>query len=179
MTTKTITNTTGSYYYYGSGVTLTNTGVQGAPGASDQNWGIEIGGNSQSGGNNDTLVNSGKIYGERIGVYILNGTGDTVINEAGKLITGDFYPGQGAVTFENTRGTIINYGIINGPPIKGNYSGNGVELRDGGLPTNFGTVMGGGALVGNQAYPGAVGTVVNSGVILGNANYGGVYMAFG
>ncbi|WP_158928472.1 Hint domain-containing protein [Acidisphaera sp. S103] len=179
MTTKTISNTTGSYYYYGNGVTLTNAGVQGAPGLSDQNWGVEIGGDTKSGGNNDTLVNRGTILGERIGVYIKGGTGDTVINEAGKLIAGDFYPGQGGVTFESTRGTIINYGTISGPPIKNGESGNGVELRDGGLLTNFGTVLGGGALVGNQAFPDAVGTVVNSGVILGNANYGAVYMAFG
>jgi hypothetical protein len=174
MTTKTISNTTGSYYYYGTGVTLVNAGVQGAPGASDQNWGIEIGGNSKTGGNNDTLINNGTIFGERMGVYILNGTGDTVINEAGKLITGDLYPGQGAVTFYNTRGTVTNYGTISGPPISSSESGNGVELRDGGLLTNFGTVVGGGVLVRD-----ALGTVVNSGVILGNANYGGVYMQSG
>jgi len=90
MTTKTISNTTGSYYYYGNGVTLTNAGVQGAPGLSLENWGIEIGGTIQAGGNNDTLINSGTIFGEKIGVYILNGPADMVPRrQAGHMLAID------------------------------------------------------------------------------------------
>src|SRR6202012_2280773 len=52
--------------------------------------------------------------------------------------------------------------------------GNAVQLQQGGLVTNFGTLRGGGVLIRDS-----LGTVVNSGVILGNVAYGGVYLEAG
>jgi hypothetical protein len=169
VTTKTLPNsTTTAYYYNGSGVTLVNTGIQGAPGASGMNFGFVVA------GNNDTLVNNGTVFGQRVAVYV-TGSGDSVINAAGKKITAT-EADQAGVNFYNFSGTLTNYGIISGyaNSVNGGPAGNAVELEHGGVVTNFGTLQNGGVLVG-----GAAGTVVNSGVILGNAAYGGVYMRLG
>ena len=169
MTTKTLPDsTTATYTYNGSGVTLVNAGIQGATGASGLNFGFVVA------GNNDTLMNNGTVFGQRVGVYV-TGSGDSVINAAGKKITAT-EPDQAGVNFYNFSGTLTNYGIISGyaNSVNGGPAGNAVELEHGGVVTNFGTLQNGGVLVG-----GAAGTVVNSGVILGNAAYGGVYMRFG
>jgi fibronectin-binding autotransporter adhesin len=169
VTTKTLPNsTTTTYTYNGSSVTLVNTGIQGAPGANGLNFGFVVA------GNNDTLVNNGTVFGQRVGVYV-TGSGDSVINAAAKNITAT-EPDQAGVNFYNFSGTITNYGIISGyaNSVNGGPAGNSVELEHGGVVTNFGTLLNGGVLVG-----GAAGTVTNSGVILGNAAYGGVYMRFG
>jgi hypothetical protein len=163
MTTKPITpSTTAPTYYAGSGVTLVNYGVQGSPSAYI-NFGFVIQ------GNNDTLINNGTVFGQRIGVYV-TGAGDSVINAAGKNITAT-RAGQAGVNFYNDIGTVTNFGTISGfaNPTP-NYGGNAIELRHGGLVTNFGTLTGGGVLVRN-----GLGTAVNSGVILGSAVYGGIY----
>jgi hypothetical protein len=169
MTTKTLPNsTTTAYYYTGSGVTLVNVGIQGAPGASGLNFGFVVV------GNNDTLINSGTVFGQRVGVYI-TGSGDSVINAAGEQITATL-PDQAGVNFYNFSGTLTNFGVISGyaKAVNGGPSGNAVELEHGGVVTNSGTLLNGGVLIG-----GTVGTVINSGVILGNNAYGGVYMRFG
>ncbi|WP_158928549.1 Hint domain-containing protein [Acidisphaera sp. S103] len=168
MTTKTLPDSTSSYYTYtGSGVTLVNTGVQGKPGASGLNFGFIVS------GNNDTLVNDGTVFGQHVPVYI-TGSGGSVINAAGKYIAAT-EPVQGGVNFYNFSGTVTNYGTISGAPNATNgEGGNAVEMRHGGLVTNFGTLENGGAL-----FRLAPGTLVNTGVILGNAAYGGVYMQAG
>ncbi|HEX3993462.1 MAG TPA: hypothetical protein VHX39_19990, partial [Acetobacteraceae bacterium] len=168
MTTKTLPNsTTTTYYYNGSGVTLVNAGVQGRPGASGMNFGFVVA------GNNDTLINNGTVFGQRVGVYV-TGSGDSVINAAGKNITAT-EAGQAGINFYNFSGTVTNYGTISGfAGATQAYAGNAVEMRHGGLVTNFGTLLNGGALF--RLNPG---TLVNTGVILGNVAYGGVYMEAG
>jgi hypothetical protein len=168
MTTKTLPDsTTAAYYYGGSGVTLVNTGTQGRPGASGINFGFVVS------GNNDTLINNGTVFAQRVGVYI-TGSGDSVINAAGKNITAT-EPPQGGINFYNFSGTVTNYGTISGYAAATlGDGGNAVEMRHGGLVTNFGTLLNGGALFRTNP-----GTLINSGVILGNAAYGGVYMQAG
>jgi antigen 43 len=169
MTTKTLSDSTiNTYYYSGSGVTLVNAGVQGAPG---QNTGLNYG--IYITGNNDTIVNKGAIYGQRSALYIL-GSGDSVINNAGKKIIST-EPDRPAVNFYKYRGTVTNYGLISG------YTNathgilcNAVGLYDGGIVTNTGTLSNGGVYVG-----GAAGTITNSGVILGNLAVGAVLMKAG
>jgi hypothetical protein len=168
MTTKTLPDsTTASYYYSGSSVTLVNAGIQGKPGASGINFGFVVT------GNNDTLINNGTVYGQRVGVYV-KGSGDSVTNAVGKQITAT-EPVQAGVNFYDYSGTITNYGTISGYANAVNGAGgNAVQLRHGGIVTNFGTLLNGGLLVRS-----ALGTVINSGVILGNSAYGGVYMNTG
>jgi fibronectin-binding autotransporter adhesin len=169
MTTKTLPDsTTTTYYYSGSGVTLVNAGVQGAPGESGLNFSFYIT------GNNDTVINNGAVLAQRVAIYFA-GSGDSVVNAAGKQITAT-YPDDAGVKFEHASGTIANYGVISGfaNSVNGGPAGNAVELEQGGLVTNSGTLLNGGVLV-----RGAAGTVINSGVILGNAAYGGVYMTKG
>jgi hypothetical protein len=168
MTTKTIINsTTSTYYYSGSGVTLVNAGVQAAPGDSGVNYGIFIS------GNNDTLLNQGIVYGQRVGVYI-TGSGDSVVNDAGKSIIATL-PDRAGVNFYDFTGTVTNYGLISGYANALNGAGgNAIELEHGGVVTNIGTLSNGGVFIGR-----ASGTVINSGVILGDNAYGGIYLAAG
>jgi hypothetical protein len=168
MTTKTITNSTSATYFYsGNGVTLVNVGVQAAPGQSGVNYGVEIT------GNNNTFINRGTVFGQRVGVYI-TGSGDSVINDPGKSIIAT-EPDRAGVNFYDFSGTVTNNGLISGyANAQHGTGGNAIELEHGGAVTNTGTLSNGGVYIG-----GASGTVVNSGVILGNAAYGGVYMGAG
>ena len=101
MTTKTLPDsTTATYTYNGSGVTLVSAGIQGATGASGLNFGFVVA------GNNDTLMNNGTVFGQRVGVYV-TGSGDSVINAAGKKITAT-ESDQAGVNFYNYSGTVTN-----------------------------------------------------------------------
>jgi hypothetical protein len=168
MTTRTLPNSTSATETYtGSGVTLVNAGVQGAPGESGLNYGFIIY------GNNDTVINNGFIYGQRSAVYF-KGTGDSLINAAGKKITATL-PDEAGVYFYYS-GSVTNYGVISGyangaPPIDRN---NAILLTDGGVVTNAGTLSNGGVQVQLAA-----GTIINSGVILGNLAIGAVTMNVG
>ena len=161
-----------TYTLAGSGVTLVNAGVQGNPNAAgnDLKYGVYIT------GSNDTLINNGAIFGYYDAIFSKGGSGNSVINAATMTLTATGY-GAGAVKFFfNASGTVTNYGVISGYPnaINGGPGGWAVELDDGGIVTNSGTLLNGGVTVLD-----AVGTVINSGVILGNAAYGGVYMGAG
>jgi hypothetical protein len=171
MTTVTLPNsTTTTEYYSGSGVTLVNTGVQGAAYSHTTghlNFGFYITGNS------DTLINKGAVYGERIGIYF-KGTGDSLINNAGKKIVSTLQDRAGVYFYYS--GSVTNYGVISGftnatPPTD---RSNAIELGDGGVVTNSGTLSNGGVRVLLET-----GTITNTGVILGNAAMGAVYMGAG
>jgi antigen 43 len=157
-------------YYSGSGMTLVNTGVEAGPRGSSShvNLGFYIT------GNNDTFVNNGTVFGQRVGVYFKGGTGDSLINNAGKAII-TTYPDQAGVNFYTARGTVTNYGSISGyASAVQPQNANAVELLFGGLVTNTGMLSNGGVFIGA-----GTGTVINSGVILGNLTDGGVYLKDG
>ena len=164
MTTKSIALSTAGYKYYGSGVTLTNAGVEGSSGA-EHGVGIY--------GSNVSLVNSGTIIASGGAVVAFRtGTGNSFINQAGGVIDGQFSGNINGVSFYYNTATVVNAGLIES---SANFS-DAIALFDGGFVSNAST----GTLVGAGVYmKGAAGTVVNAGKIFGDSYYGGVALVAG
>jgi hypothetical protein len=164
MTTKSITFSSAGYKYYGSGVTLTNAGVEGSSGA-EHGVGIY--------GSNVSLVNSGTIIASGGAVVAFRtGTGNSFINQAGGVIDGQFSGNINGVSFYYNTATVVNAGLIES---SANFS-DAIALFDGGFVSNAST----GTLVGAGVYmKGAAGTVVNAGKIFGDSYYGGVALVAG